>query len=328
MSSIKIKITTFSPIILFLFLFFLQTSSIPSIQIYPIEDYSFSGNYNGNELKKRGWTFIDAPEQKEKSKSSKWEIKYSKMEQSNLLDSSVPYHHGTVLRRPLSMGWSDVDLETTIAFNRGSSSKQGTAGLIFRMTNDQTYYRAYVSTWSNTLVLDRVIDAQHRTIATTGMAAISNDQTFVLKVRAISSRITLYIDNVIVIDVIDPKHRERESGTIGLYVSGSLDRTKFGYLRVAPPPSLLEFTYKDGTVPSSTASVSIGIPFVGYAQGRLKNCSLTLTLRLLLTRTNISFFYLNILFIAILFIVIFFITIFFIVIFFIVIFFISSLDKI
>ena len=228
MSSIKIKITTFSPIILFLFLFFLQTSSIPSIQIYPIEDYSFSGNYNGNELKKRGRTFIDAPEQKEKSKSSKWEIKYSKMEQSNLLDSSVPYHHGTVLRRPLSMGWSDVDLETTIAFNRGSSSpsKQGTAGLIFRMTNDQTYYRAYVSTWSNTLVLDRVIDAQHRTIATTGMAAISNDQTFVLKVRAISSRITLYIDNVIVIDVIDPKHRERESGTIGLYVSGSLDRTK------------------------------------------------------------------------------------------------------
>ena len=124
MSSIKIKITTFSPIILFLFLFFLQTSSIPSIQIYPIEDYSFSGNYNGNELKKRGWTFIDAPEQKEKSKSSKWEIKSSKMEQSNLLDSSVPYHHGTVLRRPLSMGWSDVDLETTIAFNRGSSSQQ------------------------------------------------------------------------------------------------------------------------------------------------------------------------------------------------------------
>ena len=63
-----------------------------------------------------------------------------------------------------------------------------------------------------------------------------------------------------IVDVIDPKHRERETGTVGLYVSGTLSRTTFDYLRVSPPPPLLDFTSKDGT-PFTV------VPFQAYAKG-------------------------------------------------------------
>ena len=82
--------------------------------------------------------------------------------------------------------------------------------------------------------------------------------------------------------------------------------------------------YQNPTQQSKTNGIGVGMlvvddypslreflePFVltaGKNPGRFKNCSLTLT-QLLLTRTNLSFFYSNILFIIILFIVIFFIS--------------------
>jgi hypothetical protein len=240
-----------------------------NVQLYPVEEYNFEGNVDLESLLRRGWSVFDSLEHKRVGSSSNWAITSDRMVQSSVMDGSVSsYYDGTILRRSLATGWSDLEVETNMKFSRGaepglSIAKEGTIGIIFRVTNDGNYYRAYISTWSNSLILDQVIDYQHRTLSTINMTVINNNQNIKLVVRAISARITVFIDDENVIDVIDPLH-EKATGTVGLYVSGTLLSSSFDYLRVSPPPSLLEFTKVDG---STSNDLNYGVPYYGYERG-------------------------------------------------------------
>ena len=230
-------------------------SPIPAV--FPVEDYPFDGSADQTELINRGWTVVDSDQHQKidsTESTSKWIIDNSNgMVQDQVMVGVVsPHHEGTLLRRPLTTGWSDVDVETSLKLNRGAnpgatSAKEGTIGLIFRVTNDHTYYRAYFSTWSDTLVLDRMVDSQQSTLSTVNLTTIANNVEVKLKIRAVSSRITVFVNDQNTIDIIDPVH-EKTTGSVGLYVSGTLASSSFDYLRVSPPPSLLMFTRQDGTV--------------------------------------------------------------------------------
>ena len=246
-------------------------SPIPAV--FPVEDYPFDGSADQTELINRGWTVVDSDQHQKidsTESTSKWIIDNSNgMVQDQVMVGVVsPHHEGTLLRRPLTTGWSDVDVETSLKLNRGAnpgatSAKEGTIGLIFRVTNDHTYYRAYFSTWSDTLVLDRMVDSQQSTLSTVNLTTIANNVEVKLKIRAVSSRITVFVNDQNTMDIIDPVH-EKTTGSVGLYVSGTLASSSFDYLRVSPPPSLLMFTRQDGTVSNN---VHYGVPYAGFAQG-------------------------------------------------------------
>ena len=183
-------------------------------------------------------------------------------------------HRGTVLRRALSGGgrhpaWGDATFRVRLGFGQEGTGP-GDAGVVFRVVDDATYYRVFVSLWSNMVVFDRFVRGVRVPIesGTWDAARYVVGSDLDLTVRASGPRITVFLAHgndgrgvgappLRVVDTIEASFEASARGTVGVFTSGAAEAS-FDFLRVAPnPPAILLQEPRDGLLTAFTGGAAV-----------------------------------------------------------------------
>jgi hypothetical protein len=107
-----------------------------------------------------------------------------------------------------SSSWTDYQITANVTTQAGQF-----AGIVFRYVDSNNYYWAGIGDWGNQYGISKVVGGVYSEINGSGTAASNGAGTYILKVIAQGSTITLYVNNNLVLTTTDATFA---SGAIGL----------------------------------------------------------------------------------------------------------------